>query len=546
MNLASASSLPTRLSPAIRRAALLLAVIVLCAVGQAAAPHPGQFMVLPFGGSEPPFELIERYRPAGLILFNSNFDGNDHLGMLRAIRNRHPDLLIFVDQEGGPFMSYRTPEVVRFPSAMALGATDDRQLAEAVGRAVGGQLCAAGIDVNLAPVLDINVNPDNPIIGLRSFGSSPQQATPIALSFARGLERAGVLATAKHFPGHGDTDVDSHLGLPVVDKPLEALERVEFYPFREGVAAGIPLVMSAHILYPALDSEYPATLSRAILTGLLRDDMGFDGVIITDDMRMRAIRDRYGSDYAVQRAVSAGVDLVLVGRTRQDAEATYQALEAALTSGAISEQRAAETQERLQRLRDLRPESCPAHDRQKAQALALEVARRSVTHLDGSVPIDGEGTIVVAPRISDRYGREPSLADLAPEFLAGSQGVTLTERPTEADIRRAAEAAADMERIVLGTYHWLGRLPREQIALYDALRALGKPLYVVALGNPDDISYFSVRPDGYLATYGYRSVQLVAALEVLAGEISATARLPVAAGPYPRGAGGIGLVGGEE
>jgi beta-N-acetylhexosaminidase len=520
---------------------LSLLVVMLWSLAFASAPHPGQFMVLPFEGTEPPWELLERYRPAGVILFASNFEGGNGAAMLRAMREAYPELLVFVDQEGGPFMSYRTPEVVRFPSAMALGAADDVPLAEAVGEAIGQQLCEVGIDVNLAPVMDVNVNPRNPIIGLRSFGSQPQRATSLALAFARGLSRAGVLATAKHFPGHGDTDVDSHHGLPIVAKPLDELEAVELYPFARAVEQGIPLIMSAHILYPALDPEHPATLSRAVLQGLLRERMGFSGVIITDDMRMRAIRDRYPNDEAVVMAVQAGVDLVLVGRSRRDAEATYQALKQALNSGVISAEQARESAARVEALRAQRARECAEVDRERIAALALEVARRSVTHLAGAVPIPGEGTLVVAPRLSSRYGHEPSLAELASEHLPGSRGLVVSERPDAAEIARALALAAEVERILLGTYHWLTPLPREQLALYDALRALGKPLYVVALGNPTDLVYFDTPPDGYLATYGYREVQLLAALEVLSGANVPTGTLPMAVGPYPRGAGGLRL-----
>jgi beta-N-acetylhexosaminidase len=521
---------------------LILLVAMLWTLANASAPHPGQFMVLPFEGTAPPWELLERYRPAGVILFASNFEGGNGAAMLRALREAYPELLIFVDQEGGPFMSYRTPEVVRFPSAMALGAADDVLLAEAVGEAIGQQLCAIGIDVNLAPVMDVNVNPDNPIIGLRSFGSQPQRVTSLALAFARGLARAGVLVTAKHFPGHGDTDVDSHHGLPIVAKPLGELEAVEFYPFARAVEHGIPLIMSAHILYPALDPAHPATLSRAVLQGLLRERMGFEGVIITDDMRMRAIRDRYPNDEAVVMAVQAGVDLVLVGRSRSDAEATYQALARALATGAISAERALASAARVDALRAQRASDCAEVERERIAALALEVARRSVTYLDGALPIPGEGTLVVAPRVSNRYGLEPSLAELAPQHLPGSRGLVTGERPSLEELARALELAAGAERVVLGTYHWLTPLPREQLALYDALRALGKPLYVVALGNPTDLVYFDTPPDGYLATYGYREVQLVAALETLSGVNLPTGTLPMAVGPYPRGAGGLRLL----
>lgn len=508
-------------------------------VAFASEPYAGQFMVLPFRGTEAPLDMLQRYRPAGVILFSRNLQG-DPYALVQALRAADPNLLIFIDQEGGPFMSYRTPDVVRFPSAMALGATEDPALIEAAGEAIGTQLCTLGVHANLAPVVDLNTNPDNPIIGIRSFGSHPRQATPLALAFARGLQNAGILPTIKHFPGHGDTDTDSHLGLPVINKSLSELEQIELYPFQQAIDAGIPLVMSAHILYPALDPEHPATLSHPIMTGLLREQMGFDGVIITDDMLMRAVNDRYGSAESARRAVLAGVDLVLVGQDPAAAERTFNGLTEALRSGAITHDRVAETVSRVEALRAMRAQSCPNVDRAAIEDLALEVAKRSVTHLDGPLHIPGPGTLVIAPQISDRYGLEPSLAHLAPEYLPGSESLTLSERPNAEEIVRASARAAEVERIVLGTYHWLGLLPAEQVLLYSTLKASGKPVYVVALGNPDDYTYLNPSPDGYLVTYGYREAQLRAALEILAGTTEPTGRLPMPVGNFPAGAGGAG------
>lgn len=522
-----------------RRVVLLLSLACWC-VAVAEMLHPGQFMVVPFRGTAAPLELLKRYRPAGVILFAGNLEGEE-VQLISDLRAFDPELLIMIDQEGGPFTSYRTPGVTRFPSAMALGATGDVALAEAVGETIGQQLCALGANVNLAPVMDLNVNPANPIIGLRSFGADPYQATRLALGFARGLERAGVLATAKHFPGHGDTDIDSHLGLPVVDKPLEALLGLELLPFKAAIEAGLPLIMTAHILYPQLDPNYPATLSRIILDDLLRQQLGFAGLIITDDIAMRAIRDHYGVGEAAVLAVQAGADLVLVGQRPGDPEQVYTALRRALEAGEISTERYGATAARLAAARAKRSRDCRPELLEKAPELALYVARRSVTWLYGPLPIPGAGTLVIAPLLSARYGQEPSLADLAPTYLPGSVGWRVSYAPSAAEIAEATALAAAAERIVLGTYHWLGRLPEAQVALYSALAALGKPITVVALGNPNDLHYLPVPPSGYLASYGYREVQLRAVLEVLAGTVTPTGRLPVPVAPFPKGAGGVAL-----
>lgn len=500
------------------------------------AARPGQFMILSFQGSDPPLELIDRYQPAGVILFPSNL-AKDPVAMVHELRQRYPDLLVLIDQEGGPFFSYRAPGVPRFPAAMALAAADDLELTRAVGRAIGQEVAYLGANVDLAPVLDVNVNPKNPIIGLRSFGADPEAVIRQGLAFAHGLEEAGVLWTAKHFPGHGDTQTDSHTGLPIVDKPLEAIERVELAPFRAAVRAGVPLVMTAHILYPALDPNFPATLSHKILTGLLRERMGYDGLIVTDDMGMRAISGRYGAGEAAVRAVEAGADLVLVGRGGGTADAVYTALERALSDERIGAARAQASERRLQAARARIQPPATEPDWPALEALNLKAARAGVTWLSGKLPIPGAGTLVVAPRVRATWGAEPSLAELAPEYLPGSHYQVVGEAPSGDEITTAARRAAKFDRIVLGTYHWLGRLPEEQVWLYEALVKTGKPVYVVALGNPDDYTYLDPAPAGYLVTYGYRAAQVRAALEALAGVFVPGGKLPVPVGPFPIGSG---------
>ncbi|WP_293179310.1 glycoside hydrolase family 3 N-terminal domain-containing protein [Oceanithermus sp.] len=512
-----------------------LATALLLTMGLALA-GAGDFMVLSFSGTEPPDALIERYHPAGVILFPSNL-ADDPVGLVRTLRTRYPDLLVFIDQEGGPFYTYRAPGVPRFPSAMALAASGDADLVRAVGRAIGQEIAYLGANVDLAPVLDVNVNPENPIIGLRSFGADPQAVARYGLAFARGLEEAGVLWTAKHFPGHGDTQTDSHTGLPIVDKPRAEIERVELAPFRAAVDADVPVIMTAHILYPALDPDYPATLSRKILTGLLRDEMGYQNLIITDDMGMRAISNRWGAGEAAVRAVEAGADLVLVGRGGGTAEEVYAALDAALASGRIAPDRVEATRARLARARARVRPPAPEPDWTALEALNLEAARAGVTWLSGELPIPGTGTLVIGPEISARWGAEPSLAELAPKYLPGAHYQVVGEVPSGDDITTAVERARKFDRVVLGTYHWLGRLPEEQVWLYQALVNTGKPVYVVALGNPDDYTYLDPAPAGYLVTYGYRAAQVRAALEALAGVYTPGGKLPVPVGPFPAGSG---------
>lgn len=483
---------------------------LLAGMGMAAA-QAGAFMVVSFKGEELPERLLREVRPAGVILYPSNLR-RDPQGVVRRLRALDPNLLLLVDQEGGPFTSYREG-VVRFPSAMALAASGDEGLVERVGWVLGCQVRRLGADVNLAPVLDVNVNPDNPIIGLRSFGADPERVARMGLAFAKGVLRSGAKPVGKHFPGHGDTGVDSHLDLPRVDKPKEALERVELLPFRRYVAAGMPALMTAHIVFSALDPRYPATLSPAILTGLLRKEMGFQGALLTDDMAMGAIKRHFGAGEAAVQAVRAGADLLLLEPDEGAIREVHARLQKALGKE-IPLARVEEARRRAALLRAGKGE-CPFTPKEE-EALALEAARRGVVHPFGPLPIPGRGTLVLGLRLSERYGAEPSLADLAPRYLPGSFGLNLSEDPSPQEVAKAVEEAKKAERVVVSTHRWLGPFKEGQKALVQALFALGKPLYVVALGNPDDLRFLP-RPTGYLATHGYRAVQVRAALEALAG-----------------------------
>ncbi|MFE5278913.1 glycoside hydrolase family 3 protein, partial [Bacillus cereus] len=263
-------------------------------------------------------------------------------------------LLISIDQEGGIVTRLQTG--TDFPGNMALGATRSEELAEKVGKAIGEELHALGINMNFGPVLDVNNNPDNPVIGVRSFSEDPELVADLGKAYLKGLQETGTAATAKHFPGHGDTAVDSHVGLPSVPHDLERLKEVELYPFQEAMDAGIDAIMSAHVTFPEIDDTtaisrkdgtevaVPGTLSHKILTGLMREEMDFNGVIVTDAMNMAAIADHFGPVDAAIRAVKAGADIVLmpVGIV-EVANGLYDAVNA----GEISEERLEQSVERI-------------------------------------------------------------------------------------------------------------------------------------------------------------------------------------------------------
>jgi beta-N-acetylhexosaminidase len=271
---------------------------------------------------------------------------------LHAAAPPHLPLLIAVDQEGGVVQRVRAP-ATQWPPMLALDGHptgDDEVLAEELGRALGRELAALGFDIDFAPVLDVHTNPANPIIGDRAFGRTAADVTRRALATARGLAAGGVLACGKHFPGHGDTATDSHLELPRVDHPMDRLEAVELAPFAAAAKAGLPMIMTAHVVFAALDATVPATLSSAVVTGLLRERFGYRGVIVSDDLDMRAIADHIGVGDAAVRAITAGCDVLLLCR---DAAHQAEARAALLTAGGrdpVVRRRLAESAERVRLL----------------------------------------------------------------------------------------------------------------------------------------------------------------------------------------------------
>jgi beta-N-acetylhexosaminidase len=256
-------------------------------------------------------------------------------------------LLLATDQEGGRVARFGTEPFTRMPAALAVGQRGDVGLARAAARATAAELSAVGVNWNFAPVADVNSNPDNPVIGDRAFGSTPDGVAAVVAAQTAGYQEGGVLACAKHVPGHGDTAIDSHFDLPTLPFDLAAMERRELLPFRAAIAAGVASVMTAHILFPAIDPERPATLSQPILTGLLRERMGFDGLIVTDCLEMKAVAGRWGTARAAVLAAKAGADMLLVCHTLERQRETFAALLDAALSGDLPADRMDDAVDRI-------------------------------------------------------------------------------------------------------------------------------------------------------------------------------------------------------
>ena len=296
-----------------------------------------RLMMIGFDGLEPSEslrEFIAESPPAGVILFGRNIASIEQVGRLvRHLRQLWPDSaptpLIGIDQEGGNVRRLKAPdcpEFAAFPSMRTVGRTNSIETSFRVGEITGRQLAALGFNLNFAPVLDVDTNPENPIINQRAFARDPETVARLAIACAKGLHAGGVLSCGKHFPGHGDTSVDSHLGLPTLPHSRDRLHTIELLPFRAAVEADLPCLMSAHIVFETLDPKLPATLSPTVIPTLLRREMGFQGTLFSDDLEMAAIGEHFAWDEIAVRGLSASIDIFLVCRDLIGARSLRSAL----------------------------------------------------------------------------------------------------------------------------------------------------------------------------------------------------------------------------
>lgn len=317
----------------------------------------GQLFMIGFDGTTVSPELasfLKEYKPGGVILFSRNLESMAQTVELTHDLQRcspHSPLLISIDQEGGRVS--RLPKgFTIFPPCEVLGRCRSSELAYAAAATTAKELRAVGINMNMSPVLDVNSNPANPVIGDRAFGTTPDVVSELGLATVGGLQDNRVVACGKHFPGHGDTTSDSHKELPIVSATRERLERIEFPPFRHAVTNGVATMMTAHVVYQALDENRPATLSQSIIGRLLREELHYDGVVLTDDLEMHAIIDHYGIGDATIQAIQAGCDMPLICKDRDRIVAGLNAVDKAVADGDISAGRLAQSLARIRRLKE--------------------------------------------------------------------------------------------------------------------------------------------------------------------------------------------------
>lgn len=299
--------------------------------------------------------ILERLGVGGVILFRRNLETPAQIAALAAALHALPSRpLVAIDHEGGRVMRVGEP-FTPFSAAAAVGRSGDAGLVFRIGHAMADELASVGIDINFAPVLDVDSNPANPIIGDRAFSSDPVVAGELGIALMRGLLAGGVIPCGKHFPGHGDTEKDSHLELPVVRRSRAQLEDMELVPFQAAIAAGIPMLMTAHVMYPGLDGAHPATMSRAILTDLLRTGLRFGGVVVSDDLEMRAITDHQDIGAAAVATLQAGADALLVCQQLAKAEQAVETVRGAVADGSLPVASVEAAAQRIERLRQIHP-----------------------------------------------------------------------------------------------------------------------------------------------------------------------------------------------
>ena len=498
---------------------------------QDTAFHPGHLVMVDIPGKSLMPEVVSflrRHHIRAVCLFRKNLGTEADVRQLTTDLREvlGPEALIGMDQEGGSVV--RATFLPQPPAAMALGAADDERQAEAVGAAVARGLRAIGVNWNFAPVLDVNNNPANPVIAERSFGADPERVAALARAWMRGSLREGVACCVKHFPGHGDTHVDSHHALPTVDKSLAELEALELKPFRSlahGTDAA-PAMMTAHIVYPRIDASHPATLSRPILTGLLRDAIGYDGVVITDALFMKAVHERYGHARGAVLALQAGADMPLAQGSLDEQAAALQAIEHALRQGDLQPAQLLRSQARLSALARRYPASpadYPPARRAADDGLMHDAWARGLTTVGGATPPARAARLRVITQASvdgDGVSEAGLPAERVRPLVAAFEDVEFVRLP---DLRQIGEFGIRRDgRVNVLISNHRQRYPASASAIaVDLHLALWNPFQVHDIAAPA------------LVSWGYADGALAAVQAWLEGRAAATGRAPVPLAVHP-------------
>ena len=456
----------------------------------------------------------------------------DTLQAAAASSKEKTPLFIAVDYEGGSVYVPTTLGLLELPTNMMLGAAADENNTATLFYLAGKEMKRAGINMAFGPVLDINTNPKNPIIGIRSLGSDPAEAARLGGAIINGLKAAGVIAVAKHFPGHGAASQDSHKTMPEISISSTELQATHLVPFRRAIALGVPAIMTAHILYPALDRKNPATLSKEILFGLLKQDLGFKGLVVTDSLDMAAITSRMPIRKAAAAALKAGADVLLIGKG--DFRAAVKEIAAQVRSGAISEARLNDAYSKVLEAKRaaglFSPHEPPSPFDKAYLEITQSLSRSGLTLVkdSGLLPLPKDKKIAVIIFAPQRFaGNAISLYKtlLDNGYQASYYFFDIGVKPGE--LKDIARAAAGADILVLGSFQWTGSQNASQRGALESLLTAGKPAVLLSLMNPYDLPAYP-QAAVQIALYGMTAPSMSAAGEALAGQLKPAGRLPVA------------------
>ncbi len=509
----------------------------------------GQLIIAGFSGyeyNEHLKTLIEEYKVGNVILFSRNIKNLDQLISLNKKiyyeieKNTGNIPFITIDQEGG-MVTRITEGATVCPGNMTLTATNNSDYAYQIGKIMGDELTRLGINMNLAPSLDVNNNPDNPVIGVRSYGDNPKTVSEYGNKYIKGLQEKGVIATAKHFPGHGDTNVDSHLGLPMITRTLKELEEVELVPFKSAIKNGVDAIMSAHIVFSEIDkSGLPGTLSKVILNDLLRVKLNFNGIIVSDCMQMKAIDDQYTTERGTLMGLKAGLDIACISHDLEKQIGALQLLEKAVIKGDLPEELVDEKVERIltykektkQKMIDnfvmlTNQEILSYFELLNNQAIASDIVDRSLTLFKGKPFVQNGKTLVIAASpfaqtIAEDKLDTKSIVDMVKEYVKTVDAERLDLRTEDYDY--LVEKAKNYDQIVVCSYN--ANTYPAQAKLINDINKLGKELYVISTRNPYDYLILD-EIDNVACLYEYTKNSVGTIVRYLNGMIKPKGKFPI-------------------
>lgn len=496
--------------------------------------------------------LIEEYHIGGVIYFRRNIDEMEQVAKLSASlqevaeSSQNLPLWIAIDQEGGMVTRIDHKRMSRIPGNMALGATANPEYTYKVSAISADEMASLGINLNFSPCLDVNNNARNPIIGVRSFGEDADQVSEHGAAAIRAFQEKGVSAGAKHFPGHGDTSVDSHYGLAEVSHDRSRLDTIELKPFVRAIQDGVDMIMTAHVIFPAIESEpIPATLSNAVLTGLLREELGFEGVIITDCLEMHAIAKYFGIAEGSVKAVEAGADCILVSHTWDDQTNAIKAVKEAVLNGRIAESVIDRAVERILKLKEKRLPTIVSSDttlflergqKPHIDSLLNEVACKSITIVkdEGQLPLDtSEPILVIWPevrletQVDEPWTDVTTLGQSLSHYMKEVEEIRISAEPSQEEMDQVVQAAGKCSQVVVVTYTSGSDLPEGQRRIAEQLmKQHHKRLIVASTRNPYDLNDIPDIPV-YVCCYENTPYFIEALASILVGKSKAEGTLPV-------------------